>query len=65
MFWHTYSTALLKHAALLLPSLHPPDVHSFLGEVAMESDNFEAALAELDASLAHLTTFVQVRFLVG
>ncbi|EFN53411.1 hypothetical protein CHLNCDRAFT_58502 [Chlorella variabilis] len=35
------------------------DVHGLLGEVAMESDDFETALAELDASLAHLLKFVK------
>ncbi|PRW60974.1 TPR domain containing [Chlorella sorokiniana] len=35
------------------------DVHGLLGDVAMESDDFGTALAELDASLAYLAKFVQ------
>ncbi|KAI7839538.1 hypothetical protein COHA_006720 [Chlorella ohadii] len=35
------------------------DVHGLLGDVAMESDDFATALAELDASLAYLAKFVQ------
>lgn len=35
------------------------DVHGLLGDVAMESDDFGTALAELDAALRYLQTFVQ------
>lgn len=36
------------------------DVHGLLGDVAMESDDFETALVELEAALGHLVTVVQV-----
>lgn len=42
------------------PLSPPTDVHGLLGDVAMESDDFGTALAELDASLAYLAKFVQV-----
>ncbi|PSC74146.1 TPR domain containing [Micractinium conductrix] len=35
------------------------DVHGLLGDVAMESDDFVTALAELDAALAYLQSFVE------
>ena len=37
------------------------DVHGLLGEVAMESDDFGTALAELEASLGYLAQCVEVR----
>lgn len=37
------------------------DVHGLLGDVAMESDDFGTALAELDAALGHLAGIAQVR----
>ena len=36
------------------------DVHGLLGDVAMESDDFATALAELDAALGHLAGITQV-----
>jgi hypothetical protein len=35
-------------------------VHGLLGDVAMESDDFDTALKELDSALAHLQKFVTV-----
>lgn len=42
------------------PAASIADVHGLLGDVAMESDDFATALAELDAALGHLAAVVQV-----
>lgn len=59
----------MRHCPLT-PGPHPappstPDVHGLLGDVAMESDDFGTALAELDAALRYLQTFVQARGVWG
>lgn len=60
----SYSTLLIPLLLLLTSETSPPaacpDVHGLLGDVAMESDDFDTALKELDSALAHLQKFVTV-----